>query len=171
MTLGFLVSATKKSSGKTIVSLGIGAALKKRGLVVQAYKKGPDYIDPNWHARATGRPCLNLDFRLQSHQEISSTFDQYRQGADVVYIEGNKGLFDGMDVEGSDSNAALARYLNLPVVLIIGRSTTVNNVYSQRIIYYVKTKKPKAAKKENLPVKNRKHLYNQEIFHENLRFC
>ncbi len=119
MTKGFLVSAARKSSGKTVVSLGIGAALKKRGLVVQPYKKGPDYIDPNWHTRATGRDCLNLDFRLQSHSEVNNTFEHYRQDADVVYVEGNKGLFDGMDLEGRDCNAALAKHLNLPVVLVI----------------------------------------------------
>jgi cobyrinic acid a,c-diamide synthase len=116
---GFYISATKKSSGKTVISLGLGAALTESGLNVQAYKKGPDYIDPMWHQAATGRPCFNLDFFTQTRDEIDYTFDLNRQSADVVYVEGNKGLFDGMDTLGSDCNAALAEQLSLPVVLIV----------------------------------------------------
>ncbi len=116
---GFYISATKKSSGKTVISLGLGAALTEAGLLVQSYKKGPDYIDPMWHQAATGRPCFNLDFFTQTREEIEHTFDHNRQVADVVYVEGNKGLFDGMDTLGSDCNAALAEQLSLPVVLIV----------------------------------------------------
>jgi len=116
---GFYISATKKSSGKTVISLGLGAALTASGLNVQSYKKGPDYIDPMWHQAATGRPCFNLDFFTQTRDEIDHTFDLNRQSADVVYVEGNKGLFDGMDTLGSDCNAALAEQLSLPVVLIV----------------------------------------------------
>jgi len=116
---GFYISATKKSSGKTVISLGLGAALTESGLSVQSYKKGPDYIDPMWHQAATGRPCFNLDFFTQTRAEIDHTFDLNRQSADVVYVEGNKGLFDGMDTLGSDCNAALAEQLALPVVLIV----------------------------------------------------
>lgn len=116
---GFYISATKKSSGKTVISLGLGAALTASGLIVQSYKKGPDYIDPMWHQAATGRPCFNLDFFTQTREEIDHTFDLNRQPADVVYVEGNKGLFDGMDTLGSDCNAALAEQLSLPVVLIV----------------------------------------------------
>ena len=116
---GFYISATKKSSGKTVISLGLGAALSTMGHRVQSYKKGPDYIDPMWHQAATGRSCFNLDFFTQSHAEIQHTFDTNRADADIVYIEGNKGLFDGIDTLGSDCNAALAKQLNLPVVLIV----------------------------------------------------
>ncbi len=116
---GFYISATKKSSGKTVISLGLGAALTESGLIVQPYKKGPDYIDPMWHQAATGRPCFNLDFFTQTRDEINQTFNQNRRSADVVYVEGNKGLFDGMDTLGSDCNAALAEQLSLPVVLIV----------------------------------------------------
>lgn len=116
---GFYISATKKSSGKTVISLGLGAALSESGLAVQSYKKGPDYIDPMWHRAATGRPCFNLDFFTQTREEINQTFDLNRQSADIVYVEGNKGLFDGMDTLGSDCNAALAEQLSLPVVLIV----------------------------------------------------
>lgn len=102
-----------------MISLGLGASLSQSGYQVQAYKKGPDYIDPMWHRAATGCPCYNLDYFTQSHAEIRHTFDNHRHSANVVYVEGNKGLFDGVDTFGSDSNAALAEQLALPVVLIV----------------------------------------------------
>ncbi len=102
-----------------MISLGLGAALSQSGLRVQAYKKGPDYIDPMWHQAATGQPCYNLDYFTQSRSEIRRTFDRNRGLADIIYVEGNKGLFDGVDTLGSDSNAALAEQLDLPVVLIV----------------------------------------------------
>lgn len=116
---GFYISATKKSSGKTVISLGLGAALTQSDYSVQSFKKGPDYIDPMWHQAATGRACFNLDYFTQNHAEIGHTFDSNRRSADVVYVEGNKGLFDGVDTLGSDSNAAMAEMLGLPVVLIV----------------------------------------------------
>lgn len=114
-----LVSAAHKSSGKTTVSLGLCAALRARGLAVQPFKKGPDYIDPLWLGLAAGRACHNLDFYLQGHDEILATFSGYSRGAGVALIEGNKGLYDGLDLDGSNSNAALARLLAAPVVLVI----------------------------------------------------
>jgi len=113
------VAAAHKSSGKTTVSVGLTAALVKRGLVVQPFKKGPDYIDPLWLTRAAGRPCYNLDFFTQTRKEIVTTFTRNLGGTDIGLIEGNKGLFDGVDVEGTDSNAALASMLAAPVVLVI----------------------------------------------------
>ena len=113
------IAAAHKSSGKTSVSVGLTAALVKRGLNVQTFKKGPDYIDPLWLTRAAGQPCYNLDFFTQSHQEIESLYSRKSAGTDISLIEGNKGLFDGVDVEGSDSNAAMATLLSTPVVLVI----------------------------------------------------
>jgi len=118
----FFIAAAHKSSGKTSVSIGIAAALAKRGLAVQPFKKGPDYIDPLWLGRAAGRPCYNLDFFTMSHPEILATFAAGSAGVDISLIEGNKGLFDGLDVEGTDSNAALAKLLSAPVVLVIDTS-------------------------------------------------
>ena len=89
-----------------------------RGLAVQPFKKGPDYIDPLWLARAAGRACYNLDFFTMSDAEILASFATRSAGADLSLIEGNKGLFDGLDVEGADSNAALAKMLSAPVVLV-----------------------------------------------------
>jgi len=113
------IAAAHKSSGKTTFSIGLTAALVQRGLVVQPYKKGPDYIDPLWLSRAAGRPCYNLDFFTQSPAEIAATFASRMGHVDFGLIEGNKGLYDGIDVEGADSNAALAVMLCAPVVLVI----------------------------------------------------
>jgi len=113
------ISALHKSSGKTTVSVGLAGALAARGTAVQPFKKGPDYIDPMWLARAAGRPCYNLDFHTMTGDEIAETFAARAQGADLALIEGNKGLFDGLDLEGKDSNAALAERLGVPVVLVV----------------------------------------------------
>lgn len=114
-----LISAAHKSSGKTTISIGLCAALRKRGLSVQSFKKGPDYIDPMWLSTATGLPCHNLDFYLMSPEEIRDDFDSRSRAADISLIEGNKGLYDGLDLDGSNSNAALAKLLDAPVVLVI----------------------------------------------------
>lgn len=113
------VSAAHKSSGKTTIALGLCAALAARGLRVQPFKKGPDYIDPMWLARAAGRPCRNLDFHLMSRDEIRASFARHARAADIAVIEGNKGLYDGLDLHGTNSNAALAQLLGSPVVLVI----------------------------------------------------
>lgn len=113
------LSAAHKSSGKTTTSIGLCAALSQRKLSVQAFKKGPDYIDPMWLHRATSRPCYNLDFYTMSPAEIDARFAQHMQDTDIGIIEGNKGLFDGLALDGSNSNAALAQQLNAPVILVI----------------------------------------------------
>ena len=119
MANSLLISAALKSSGKTTVTMGLCAALQQRGVGVQPFKKGPDYIDPMWLSRAAQAPCRNLDFFTMSHQEIVDFFYEFSQKADAVFIEGNKGLFDGLDPEGSDSNSALARLLGVPIVLVV----------------------------------------------------
>lgn len=113
------ISAAHKSSGKTTVTLGLGRALRNLGLRVQTFKKGPDYIDPIWHGLASGRPCYNLDFHMMGRDEIDGLYARHAGNADINLIEGNKGLYDGMDLEGSNSNAALARQLRAPVVLVL----------------------------------------------------
>jgi len=114
-----LISAAHKSSGKTTVTIGLCAALAARGLVVQPFKKGPDYIDPMWLGQAAGRPCHNLDFHCMTHAEILTTVGHYSADADIALIEGNKGLYDGLDLDGSNSNAALATLTRTPVVLVL----------------------------------------------------
>ena len=113
------ISAARKSSGKTSVTIGLCAALHARGLAVQPFKKGPDYIDPHWLAKAAGRRCYNLDFYTMEHDEIVDLFNRHSADADISLIEGNKGLYDGLDLEGSNSNAALAALLDIPVVLVL----------------------------------------------------
>ena len=117
-----LISAAHKSSGKTMVSIGLCAALKARGHVVQPFKKGPDYIDPMWLSLASGNGaaghvCRNLDLYLMERDDIVATFA--RHSAEVSLVEGNKGLYDGLALDGSNSNAALAKLLDLPVFLVI----------------------------------------------------
>ncbi|MBP8297675.1 MAG: hydrogenobyrinic acid a,c-diamide synthase (glutamine-hydrolyzing) [Burkholderiales bacterium] len=114
-----LISAAHKSSGKTTVSVGLCAALAGRGLAVQAFKKGPDYIDPMWLGQACGRDCRNLDPFLMEDEEILALFRRHAAGAGISIVEGNKGLYDGLALDGSNSNAALAHVLGLPVVLVI----------------------------------------------------
>jgi cobyrinic acid a,c-diamide synthase len=115
----FLVSAARKSSGKTSVSVGLAAELSRRGLAVQTFKKGPDYIDPMWLSAATGRSCRNLDYNLSTPEQLQLEFARHAAGANICLVEGNKGLYDGLDLHGSNSNAALAQLLQLPVVLVL----------------------------------------------------
>jgi len=115
----FFISAAHKSSGKTTLSIGLTAAFLARGVSVQTFKKGPDYIDPMWLSAASGRSCRNLDFFTMHRQEILHSFAYYMQDSDLGIIEGNKGLYDGLDLEGSNSNAALASLLQAPVILVI----------------------------------------------------
>lgn len=113
------MGATRKSSGKTLVSIGLIAAFVERGLKVHPFKKGPDYIDPRWLASAAGRECHNLDFYMMGREKILDNFFRYAQGADLSLIEGNMGLFDGQDLQGADCGAALAALLKAPILLVV----------------------------------------------------
>ena len=122
------IYATHKSSGKTTLSIGLAAALRSAGEKVQTFKKGPDYIDPSWLKLASSRPCINLDFYTNSMEENFQLFDYYMQSATIGLIEGNKGLYDGMDINGKDCNAALAKALKSPVILVINTQGTIRGV-------------------------------------------
>jgi len=113
------ISAAHKSSGKTTVCIGLCAALRARGEAVQPFKKGPDYIDPLWLGLAAGRPCYNLDAYLMGAEEIRAQVVRGMRGATLGIVEGNKGLYDGLDLDGSNSNAAMAALLGTSVVLVI----------------------------------------------------
>ena len=115
----FFVSAAHKSSGKTTVTLGLLELLRRRGLVVAPCKKGPDYIDPIWLTLAAGQPCTNLDTFVASDEEVIEDFHSKNRNADLTVIEGNKGLYDGVALDGSNSNAAVAKLLQAPVILVI----------------------------------------------------
>jgi len=111
-----------------VVSIGLCAALAERGFEVQAFKKGPDYIDPLWLSRASRKPCLNLDFNTQSRAQIVSSWLTAAAGADLALVEGNKGLHDGVAVDGSDSNAELAHLLSMPVLLVLDAQGTTRGI-------------------------------------------
>ena len=125
---GLLISATHKSSGKTVFSTGLCAELKRRAITVQPFKKGPDYIDPKWLSAASGRPCYNLDFHTQTEQEILTLLTDQAQDSEIAIVEANKGLYDGLALDGSDSNAALAKSLALPVLLVIDCEGTTRGI-------------------------------------------
>jgi len=114
-----IVAGLKGGSGKTTIALGLIAALKSRkGLRVIPYKKGPDYIDAGWLARAAGGPCYNLDPFLMPKEKALESFVSHLDG-DIAIIEGNRGLYDGVDEEGSYSTAEVAKLLKSPVILVI----------------------------------------------------
>ena len=113
-----VVAGLSGGAGKTMVSLGLARALARRGLRVTPFKKGPDYIDATWLGLAAANPCSNLDPFFMSRDDMRSLFAQAAKG-DVALMEGNRGLFDGLDVEGSTATSALARLLDAPVVLVM----------------------------------------------------
>ncbi len=114
-----VITALRGGAGKTTLSAGILAALKKRGILAVPFKKGPDYIDAAWLSSASGQACHNLDSFLMDRQTILSSFIRNSSGADMALIEGNRGLFDGMDSTGTHSTAELAKLLKAPVVMIM----------------------------------------------------
>ena len=124
----YLISSTKKSSGKTILTVGLLNILKNLNLNPSPFKKGPDFIDPLWLTKAAGNPCYNLDFYTSSNLEIKETFKSNILSTSIAIVEGNKGLFDGLSVSGSDSNAALAKLLKLEVLLVLDCMGTTRGV-------------------------------------------
>ncbi len=112
-----VISGVSGGGGKTLLALGLARALVRLGLRVKPFKKGPDYIDAMWLAKACGHTCTNLDPYFLSAERLQSLFVHAMDGADMGLIEGNRGLYDGSDVQGSCSTAALARVLDAPVVL------------------------------------------------------
>lgn len=120
-----VVAAPQGRSGKTTVTLGLCAAFKARGLTVQPYKKGPDYIDPSWLSEAAGRACRSLDpFFYEKPESLRAAFTSSAQPADLSLIEGNHGLFDSFDEAGTGSTAAVARALEAPILLVVNAART-----------------------------------------------
>jgi len=114
-----VISAIRGGSGKTIISTGIIAAFKNAGKQIAPFKKGPDYIDAGWLALAAGRPCYNLDTFLTPVDRVLTSFCSHSLHTDLSVIEGNRGLYDGIDLEGTTSTAELAKLLRAPVILCI----------------------------------------------------
>ncbi len=114
-----LIGGLRGSSGKTAVSVGLAAAWRQRGYPVIPFKKGPDYVDAAWLTRAAGAPCYSLDTYLLGKQATEHSFMQRSRSSAVSLIEGNRGLYDGMDEQGSHSTAELAKLLGVPLVVVI----------------------------------------------------
>lgn len=114
-----VIAGLKGSSGKTFVSLGLVSALAHRKLRVAVFKKGPDYIDAGWLAKAASRPCYTLDPFLIGSDKLLSSFISHSKDADIAIVEGNRGLFDGTDEEGAFSTAEVAKTLQAPVILVV----------------------------------------------------
>ncbi len=114
----FLIAAPHSGSGKTTVTLGLLKALKNRGLKVQPFKCGPDYIDTKHHNMASGSNSVNLDLFLSSGKHVENLYAKYASQSDVSITEGVMGLFDGYD-KMKGSSAEIAKLLALPVVLVV----------------------------------------------------
>jgi cobyrinic acid a,c-diamide synthase len=115
-------------SGKSVVSVGLVAALKRKGGGVVPFKKGPDYIDAGWMTKAAGQPCYNLDPYLMSPEAIATTFQSHIHGHAFAVVEGNRGIFDGVNAAGEYSTGELALQLDLPVLLVVNCSKTTRTV-------------------------------------------
>ena len=121
---GIILSASSSASGKTTITLGLLRALKLAGIPVRSAKSGPDYIDPRFHAAASGAECFNLDAWAMSPDSIR----MLASGALPLIIEGAMGLFDGALPDGKGSTADLARILGLPIVLVLDVASQAQSV-------------------------------------------
>jgi cobyrinic acid a,c-diamide synthase len=123
-----VIAGLSGDSGKTIVSLSLLTGLRRKGLSISVFKKGPDYIDSAWLGKAANSICRNLDTYLVEPDDVCRIFTMNSAGADIALIEGNRGLFDGKDVFGTHSTAAIARLLGAPVVLVVDTTKVTRTV-------------------------------------------
>lgn len=124
-----VIAAPASGAGKTTVAVGLMAALRQAGHTVAGFKVGPDYIDPGFHAVATGRPGRNLDPMLQGEERVAPLFAHGAAGADLAVVEGVMGLYDGaLGTEGYASTAHVSKLLKAPVVLVVDASAAGRSV-------------------------------------------
>lgn len=127
-TKGLVIAGLSGGSGKSVVTVGLIAALAEQGRMVVPFKKGPDYIDAGWMKLAAGRSCYNLDPYLMTEEALLHSFHSRCRGADLAVVEGNRGLYDGVNPEGLYSTAELAILLRLPVLLVVNCTKTTRTV-------------------------------------------
>jgi cobyrinic acid a,c-diamide synthase len=126
---GLVIGGAASGAGKTTLTLALIAALRRRGLIVQPFKVGPDFIDPGHHALAAGRPAHNLDGWMLGRGESLQIFARHATGADVAVVEGVMGLYDGFDPQGeAGSTAEMAKWLGLPVLLTVGARSAARSL-------------------------------------------
>ncbi len=123
-----VLSGLNGGSGKTVATLGLLETWRRKGYVVAPFKKGPDYIDTAWHSVSAGRPSHNLDTFLMEPADILWSLEAYSRNADVAVVEGNRGLYDGMDAEGTHSTAELAKLIQAPIVLVVNCTKSTRTV-------------------------------------------
>lgn len=118
-----MIAGTHSGVGKTLITMGLTAAFKEKGLRVQVFKVGPDYIDPSHHRVVSGRPCRNLDSWMLDESALLKVFEKGSQDADLCLIEGVMGLFDGHSANSDQgSSAEIAKLLNVPILLVLDAS-------------------------------------------------
>jgi len=123
-----VVAGLSGGSGKSMVSVGLTRALLDQGAIVAPFKKGPDYIDAGWLTAAAKTPCYNLDPYLMSAESVQHSFHAHLGQSDYAIIEGNRGLYDGVNAEGEFSTATLAKQLDQPVLLVVNCSKTTRTI-------------------------------------------
>lgn len=120
MPKALLIAGVSSGCGKTAIALGLMKAFARKGLFVQGFKSGPDFIDPGLHRLATNMPSHNLDGWMLDQQEVLRIFQRHHEGCDLSIIEGSMGLFDGIGAQSEEgSTAQLAKILGLPVTLVV----------------------------------------------------
>ncbi|MFH1132067.1 MAG: cobyrinate a,c-diamide synthase [Pseudomonadota bacterium] len=123
-----VIAGLAGDTGKSLLSLGLIRALKERGVRVAPFKKGPDFIDSAWLGKAAGLPGRNLDTFLMPRKSVLFSVARACEYADIAVVEGNRGLFDGMDAAGTHSTAQLAKLMNAPVVLVVDATKVTRTV-------------------------------------------
>jgi cobyrinic acid a,c-diamide synthase len=123
-----VVAGLGGDSGKTLVSLALLQTARSLGLKTRAFKKGPDYIDAAWLTWAADRAARNLDTFLMGIPGVQQAFARHAEGADLVVVEGNRGLYDGVDAEGTHSTAELAKALDAPILLVVNATKVTRTV-------------------------------------------
>lgn len=123
-----VMSAPHGRSGKTTITLGLLSALKQQNYKVQAFKKGPDFIDPSWISLVSGTSCRNLDCFFMEKETIRHSVATYGKKSDITIVEGAMGLFDGVDLEGSGSTAEIAKIIDAPIILVVDTTRMTRSV-------------------------------------------